>query len=254
VIPDDPAAVAREPEGARGIAGGGILAAGEGSRLRRDGFRVAKPLVPVGGVPLVEHAIENFAAARVAPLAIIFNESDGDCVRFVRARFPALDGDIAVRTTASTLESFRELSARLPPGRILVATVDAWCPREDFLRFALEAASLPDGETAVAVTRLVDDERPLRVRSQGPGGGPVVEIGGETGDSVAAGIFLFSERARRVQTPPDVARLRGLLRWLVQAGEPVRAIPIGDVVDVDRGTDVLQAEALAGRSAAWVSG
>ncbi len=243
----------REGAPVHGIAGGGVLAAGQGSRLRGDGFVSAKPLVPVGGVPLVEHAIESFLAARIAPLAIIFNESEADCVRFVRERFPAVDLDVAVRTTASTLESFREISARLPGGRILVATVDAWCPREEFVRFAVEAASLPEEETVVAVTGPADDERPLRVRREGTEG-RVVEIGGETGDGVTAGIFLFSSRARRLEAPPGLERLRDFLRWLVSSGEPVRAISVRDVIDVDRGSDVRLADALAGRSVARAGG
>jgi NDP-sugar pyrophosphorylase family protein len=234
--------------GSEGIAGGGILAAGEGSRLRRDGYSVAKPLVCVAGVPLVEHAIENFSGAGIAPLAIIFNESEEDCVRFVRRRFPDLGLDIAVRTTASTLESFREISSRLPAGRILIATVDAWCPPEAFLQFVSEAVSLSEAETAVAVTRPTDDDRPLRVRWE-RGDQRILEIGGEAGDGVTAGIFLFSERARRADGPPLLGRLRDLLRWLVETGEPFRAIPIGDVVDVDRGGDVDLADALAGRAA-----
>ncbi|MEO8190334.1 MAG: NTP transferase domain-containing protein [Acidobacteriota bacterium] len=232
-----------------GIAGGGILAAGEGSRLRRDGFHVSKPLVRIGGVPLLEHAIENFLAAGIAPLAILFNEMEDDCVRFVARNFPGRGIDVSVRTTASTLESFREISSRLPDGRILVATVDAWCPPEEFLRFVREAASLPEEETAVGVTRLIDDERPLRVLQHG-GEGRVVEIGGETGDTATAGIFLFSARARRIAAPVGLPRLRDFLRWLAASGEPVRAIEVGDVVDVDRATDVRLAEALAERFSA----
>lgn len=231
-----------------GIAGGGILAAGEGSRLRKDGFRVAKPLVPVGGVPLVEQAIENFLAARVSPLTILFNDSEDDCVRFVASRFASARIDVAVRTTASTLESFREISQRLPEGRILIATVDAWCAREEFLRFALEAASLPPEETVVGVTSSRDDERPLRVRREGSEQ-RVVEIGGEAGDAVTAGIFLFSAHARRVEAPPDLPRLRDFLRWLVQSGERVRAVALRGVIDIDRGSDVRLAEALAGARA-----
>ena len=33
---------------------GGIIAAGEGRRLREAGYTVPKPLVPVAGVPLIE--------------------------------------------------------------------------------------------------------------------------------------------------------------------------------------------------------
>ena len=32
---------------------GGIIAAGEGSRLRQAGWIVPKPMVPVAGVPLI---------------------------------------------------------------------------------------------------------------------------------------------------------------------------------------------------------
>ena len=33
---------------------GGIIAAGHGTRLRADGYRVSKPMTPVGGRPLIE--------------------------------------------------------------------------------------------------------------------------------------------------------------------------------------------------------
>ena len=46
---------------------GGIIAAGEGSRLRRAGFAMPKPMVPIAGVPLIESVIRNFRAARITP-------------------------------------------------------------------------------------------------------------------------------------------------------------------------------------------
>jgi NDP-sugar pyrophosphorylase family protein len=42
---------------------GGIIAAGDGSRLRQAGWTVPKPMVPVAGVPLIESTIRNFVAA-----------------------------------------------------------------------------------------------------------------------------------------------------------------------------------------------
>ena len=44
---------------------GGIIAAGEGSRLREAGWAVPKPMVLVAGVPLIESAIRNFVAAGI---------------------------------------------------------------------------------------------------------------------------------------------------------------------------------------------
>jgi NDP-sugar pyrophosphorylase family protein len=232
----------------RSMASAGILAAGEGSRLRRDGWRVSKPLVPIGGVPLVQQAIENLQAAGLRRIAILFNEDEADCVRFVQSRFPAERSGVEVRvkTTASSLETFQELSAALPEGRALFQTVDAWCRPEEFCRFALEADEIPVETTVLAVTTLVDDERPLWTRCEsGAQGGAVLEIGGPTGDCATAGIYVFSERARRLAAKSRADRLRTFLGELLVAGEPVRAVAVADVVDVDRERDVRTAEALA---------
>ena len=57
---------------------GGIIAAGEGSRLRADGFRVSKPMVPVGGRPLIGHALDRFRSAGIRHLTIVINEASDD--------------------------------------------------------------------------------------------------------------------------------------------------------------------------------
>ena len=79
---------------------GGIIAAGEGSRLRQAGFTMPKPLVPVAGVPLLEGVIRNFVAAGIRSLTVIVNETERDCVEWAAARFPTLDVRFIVRTTA----------------------------------------------------------------------------------------------------------------------------------------------------------
>jgi NDP-sugar pyrophosphorylase family protein len=234
----------------RTMTAGGILAAGEGSRLRRDGWRVSKPLVPIGGVPLVQRAIENMQAAGIKRIGVLFNEEEVDCVRFVQTRFPAehTGVEVRVKTTASSFETFQELSAALPEGRALFQTVDAWCRTEDFCRFALSADATPDDATVLAVTTLVDDERPLWTRCEaGADGGAVLEIGGATGDCATAGFYAFSPRARRFAARSNADRLRTFLGRLLEAGEPILAVPVADVVDVDRGRDVETAEALAKR-------
>jgi NDP-sugar pyrophosphorylase family protein len=227
----------------RALRAGGILAAGDGSRLREDGWMIAKPLVPVEGVPLIAHVIENFLAAGVECLAIIFNAREEDCARFVRSRFPGADIRILAKTTASSLESYREIVRMLPPGPALVSTVDAWCPRADFLEFARGAADASAEETVLAVTGFVSDEKPLWVRLDPAG--LVTEIGGASGDAVTAGMYVFPERVRNLPAPSTLGRLREYLAWLVERGETVRGISIKEVVDVDRASDIRLAEALA---------
>jgi GTP:adenosylcobinamide-phosphate guanylyltransferase len=220
---------------------GGILAAGEGSRLKRDGWNLPKPLVPVAGVPLLEHTLGNFRAAGIRRVSIIFNETEEECARVARKRFADIELDILIRTTASSYESYWTIAPRLGTGAALVSTIDAWCPRADFVAFVEAASATPD-ETVLAVTRFVEDERPLWV-SIGPSG-RVTRVGGGSGDAVTAGIYVFSEPARR-RAPADLPRLRDYLAWLVQNGERVRAIEIPKVVDVDRAADVAAAGAMA---------
>ena len=222
---------------------GGIIAAGAGSRLRADGWRVPKPLVEVAGLPLIGAVLRNFTTAGITAITIIVNQEERDCIQWVRARYPDLEVDFIVKTTASSLESFQEVTARGPDGPMLVSTVDAWCAAEDFARFAARAAARPDEATVLAVTPLVDDEKPLWVTLGA--GGRVDAIGVPGGGLVTAGVYRVSARARRVAAAPPLGRLREYLEWLHRSGEPLYGEIIETVVDVDRGLDVAAAEALA---------
>ena len=222
---------------------GGIIAAGEGSRLRAAGYAMPKALVPVGGVPLIETAIGNFHAAGIDTLVIIVNEQSLACVDWVRRRFPALDVDFIVKTTRSSLESFREVGARLGPGPALVSTVDAWCRPADFARF-VEAGRrrLPDG-SVLGVTPLVADERPLWVTADASG--RITRLGEGAGPLVTAGFYLLSAAARAEVPPPELPRLRDYLGWLAEH-QPLYAEVVDTVVDVDRPDDVALAEKIMG--------
>jgi NDP-sugar pyrophosphorylase family protein len=198
----------------------------------------------VGGTPLIERVICNFLAAGINSLVIIFNEEGGrECERWVRSRFPDVDIEIIIKTTASSLESFLTVAERIKAGPALISTVDAWCSPNDFKVFVEEASRRPPDATGLAVTPFVADERPLWALLDESG--RVMSLGGETGTMVTAGMYLVPERVRRLSLPKGLARLRDFLGWLVASGESVYGIPIEIVVDVDRGEDVPMAEALA---------
>ena len=222
---------------------GGIIAAGEGRRLREAGFSVPKPMVPVAGVPLIVGVIENFLAAGVSDLTVIMNEDERDCVSWLAQRFPALEIRFLVKTTASSFESFTRVLAAAPPGPILVSTVDAWCRPADFVGFVDAARVLPADATVLAVTPLVEDEAPLWAVLDDDG--RIRGLGGATGNVVTAGMYVIPERVRGLVPPPGLGRLRHFLAWLVTAGELVYGVRIDRVVDVDRSADVALAEAMA---------
>src|SRR5947207_15516427 len=113
---------------------GGIIAAGDGTRLRAAGFSMPKPLVPVAGVALIEWVIENFRAAGISSLVIIVNEQARECRDWLRARFHDLDAEVSVKTTRSSLVIFLEVNRRLTGDRALVSTEHSWCRPPDFVR------------------------------------------------------------------------------------------------------------------------
>lgn len=226
---------------------GGIIAAGDGTRLRRAGFAMPKPLVPVAGVPLIESTIRNFIAAGVERLVVIVNERERECVEWVHRRFPSVDVRFIVKTTASSLESFTTVTRACPPGRTLMSTVDAWCRPADFVRFVDAARRRPEDATVLAVTPLVADEAPLWVACDGDG--RITRIGGHEGDMATAGLYLISERVRATAPAPHLGRLREFLGWLAERGEPMYGEVVADVVDVDDAEDVALAEALADAAA-----
>ena len=227
---------------------GGILAAGEGSRLLADGWTMSKPMVTVEGVPLIEHVIGNFLAAGIETIAVIFNENEKHCAAFVKARFPSANIRVLVKTTASSWESYREIAAMLPPERALLSTVDAFCLRGDFLEFVRRASDAPPEQTILAVTPFVADEKPLWATVEESG--RITALGGLSGNAVTAGMYVFPERVRSLKPAPGIGRLREYLGWLVDRGEPVQGLSIRTVVDVDRGEDVALAETLAATGAA----
>jgi len=181
---------------------GGIIAAGEGSRLRRAGFPVPKPMVCVAGVPLLESVIRNFIAAGISRISIIVNECERDCVEWASARFPDLTFDWTVKTTASSLESFAVVAGGPAAGRMLISTVDAWCRPQDFAGFVEAARRRPEEATVLGLTPLVADEKPLGVSVDTRG--RITALGVPTPVLVTAGMYLVSAGA--------AARLRGAVR------------------------------------------
>ncbi len=227
----------------RTIRSAGIIAAGDGTRLRRDGWDVPKALVTVNGTALIEHVIDNFLGNGIESVSIIVNEHSREVVDWVRSRYPEYDIQFTVKTTASSLESFFEVNSAMAQGAALISTVDAWCPPGAFSRFVDAARELPADSTVLAVSRFVDDERPLWVKADADG--RVTEIGAESGDTVTAGMYLIPPHVRKLGPVAGLQRLREFLAWLPRHGETVYCVELPMVVDVDRGGDVALAARLA---------
>jgi NDP-sugar pyrophosphorylase family protein len=218
---------------------GGIIAAGHGTRLRADGYRVSKPMTPVDGRPLIGHALDRFRAAGVRQASIIINEGSDDCRHWLSEHGRDLNLDLIVRTTRSSYASFEIVAARLVGAPALITTVDAVMPVGAFHHFVSVATSLPEDAIVLGVTDHVDDENPLWATLNGEG--RVLRLGGDDGSHVTAGLYwLPADRDAEPKARFD--RLRDYLKWLVDQGRPVYGVVLPVVFDIDRAHDVEAAE------------
>jgi NDP-sugar pyrophosphorylase family protein len=222
------------------IVHGGILAAGQGTRLRADGYRVSKPMVPVGGRPLIEQTLDRFRAVGIRRLSVIINDASNDCRQWLGEHARDFDIDLIVRTTPSTYASFQILTQRLLGAPAVITTVDAVMPVSAFGAFIESAADVANNAVALGLTHHVDDENPLwatidcnsRIR----------QLGGSSGTHVTAGLYWLP-RQWKPEPVTHFARLRDYLCWLVAQHQLVYGIVLSRVFDIDRARDVVAAEA-----------
>ncbi len=129
---------------------GAILAAGLGTRLRPVTDHCPKPLVPVGGVPLLEYGIDALAAAGVRHLGInLFHLADR--IPPALAHRPETIEFVTEPVLAGTGGGLRGIAARLPRSTLLCANGDALF---DFdLRAALAAHRAQGAQAATLVLR-----------------------------------------------------------------------------------------------------
>jgi len=225
----------------------GVIAAGAGERLAAAGS--LKPLVRVGGRPLIDRVLGSIADAGAAAVVVIINERSLPVRDHVSSDSWPFDIRWIVQTTPSSMHSFLLVLEALVEGaddRVLISTVDTVVPEGAFAEF-VSAARAGDADVTLALTTLVDDDHPLRVRLDGDR--RVSAIGDDADGSafVTAGYYFVHAR---VLNEADLARrqgvsaLRAFLGRLIDRGYRIDGVVMPDSIDVDRPSDVVVAERL----------
>jgi NDP-sugar pyrophosphorylase family protein len=237
--------VSQLPEIVRGKAAlrAGIIAAGDGSRLRQSHPGIVKPLVPVHGRPLCHWIVSGLMEAGVRDVTVLLNSRGRQVQDSVRTAFPSLRFTFIEKDTASSWESFRLVARELAAADsdFLISTVDAVIPSAEVARFAgsARAAGAP---AALALTGFIDDEKPLWA-DLGPDGRVIaLGSGALTRQHATCGLYyLTAETARAMPEASKHTALRQYLQVLVAAGRTAGVV-LSKTIDVDRPEDVRQAE------------
>lgn len=222
-----------------------LLAAGEGSRLR--GVAASKPLCPVAGRPLIDHALAGLAAAGMARVVVVVGYRGDD----VRAHLASGTWPLAVDTVDSDPARPNGVSvlagaAALTPGTpALLAMCDHLVDPALYARVA--AAGVGEGLTLGIDRRLghawVD---PLDVTAVATRGDRIIAIGKglEPHDAYDTGVFAVGPRLFAALGSFGNPSLTDGVRLLAQEGR-AGVVEVSDLdwIDVDDAPAHAKAEA-----------
>lgn len=226
-----------------------IIAAGEGSRLANEGVQVPKPLVSVGGEPLVDRLLRIFLQNNATEVDVICNDLSDDVYNHLQQKQQeGLPLKIVVKTTPSSMHSLYELSGLLGDEPYCLTTVDTIFREEEFCEYVkcfqqLVASGEADG--LMGVTDFIDDEKPLHVAVDGD-----MTITGfldatESPRFVSGGIYGLTPQSLQTLKrciERGESRMRNFQRALVADGLRLKAWTFSKVLDIDHAADVRKAE------------
>jgi NDP-sugar pyrophosphorylase family protein len=225
-----------------------IIAAGEGSRLVKEGIRIPKPLVELHGVSLIDRLISVFLKNRASSISIIINEEMEEVREHIEKINPDIPFHIVVKSTPGSMHSFFELSKYLQNGKFCLTTVDTIFKEDEFSNFISAFEQDTENDGLMAVTSYIDDEKPLYISvdedSMMIKGFLDKPFWGEK--QVSGGIYGLTPKALPTLykcLENGVLRMRNYQRQLIVDGLKLKAFPFKKIVDVDHAEDIKTAEA-----------
>lgn len=222
-----------------------IIAAGEGSRLTGEGVATPKPLVQIGGEPLINRLIRIFEQNNAESISIILNSNIPALIEHVSNLKTEVKLNIVNKSTPSSMHSFYELSPYLN-NKFCLTTIDTIFREEEFKTFITDFETSQNHAGAMVVTDYIDDEKPLYVSTD-----EELNITGfhdshiEGIKYISGGIYALTSPALEVLNKcieSGISRMRNYQRALITAGLKLKAVPFTKVIDIDHATDIEKAE------------
>lgn len=226
----------------------GLIAAGQGSRLVAEGVTDPKPLVKVGGEPLIGRMLRIFQDNDAESISVIVNEEMKEVREYLAALTIPVPLHVVVKTTPDSLHSFYELVPYLQGGKFCLSTVDPIFKEEEFKQYIRRFMEDDVDDALMGVTDYVDDEKPLYVKVDDE----TLRVTGYSDNAsegshfVSGGIYCMNQKALSLLPKAKnegVKRMRGFQHFLVDAGLKVQAWPFSKVIDIDHATDIDKATA-----------
>ena len=232
----------------------GIIAAGDGNRIKTEGSLLPKPLVEIEGKPMIGRLVEIMQKCGARSVSVIVNSDMPEVIDYLNQEYlsqlsPASGCELKIMSakTPSSMHSFHELlNLMKPTGKFVITTVDTIFTEEAFGRYVEFFKNVPHGiDGVMGVTSYIDDEKPLYVEVEGRHRIEAYKDESFPGVKyVSAGIYGLQTSAFPVLqecVSSGVNRMRNFQRKLLEKGLNLDAFDLGKVLDVDHIGDIEKA-------------
>ena len=227
-----------------------IIAAGEGSRLAREGVKAPKPLIELQGIPIIERLVMLFASQGASSINIIINEQQPDTLQLLKRLQNQYPINIVVKDTPSSMHSLHALSHLLRGEKFCLTTVDTIFKEQEFTEY-IKAFECSTYDGLMAVTDFIDDEKPLYVNTD-EDLNITAFADSPTAESryISGGIYGLQDNALEILDEcmaSGIERMRNFQRSLVKGGLHLKAHPFNKIIDIDHAEDIAKAEEFLAR-------
>ena len=219
-----------------------IIAAGKGSRMASEGEMLPKPLVKIGGEPMIKRLIDSFIRCGATAISIIINEEMDEVREYLNSLELPIPLDVIVKSTEGSLLSFYEISDRLKDDKFCLSTVDSVFDEDEFEGYIEKFKSDSDVDGYMAVTSFIDDEIPLYIDVDE--NNLITKFSDEPWEGVriiSGGIYALSAKAVKALNDciqRGITDMRDYQRELVKAGLKLQAYEFEKIIDVDHVNDI----------------
>ena len=222
-----------------------IIGAGEGSRLKSEGISVPKPLIKVGGIPLIERIIRIAVTNGVSSAHLIINPEFSEVKDYLKSVEFGIPLDCQLLAIPSSMHTLFALAASVTDEPFLLSTVDSVFREDEFRGFVSFIRSAVNVDGVLAITNYIDDEKPLCVSLGDNDNITEFMDSSANSDWATGGIYyftptIFREIPRALEQ--GVSRLRNFLRLLLRQGYTLKAYRFSKIIDVDHAADIRAAE------------
>ena len=227
----------------------GIIAAGDGNRIKEEGSSLPKPLVEIEGQPMIGRLIKIMEESGANSISVIVNSDMPDVWEYLQQLAPTAKCEIKMMQakTPSSMHTFYKLLQLMNPSdKYVITTVDTIFRKEDFNKYVEFFNNSPhDLDGVMGVTGYIDDEKPLYVQTDGNHKiTAFTDHPFEGVKYVSAGIYGLRLSAMPVLQQcidSGINRMRNFQRALIEKGLRLDAYDLGKVLDVDHLSDVAKA-------------